>query len=186
METTSTLPAESRNSPASPTLPPKVLSGSPDESEAPVAKKNHTTKKRRIKKRASKQTAKRGRKRGGRPKGSAGGVNKSQAIRDYLAAHPRAKPQAVATALVEQGVDVTPAFVSAVKHAAKKGRTGKRGRKTASTPSPIQATPRGRAAASKDGALTVDRLLEAKRFAESVGGVAAARKALEALAQVLR
>ena len=43
------------------------------------------------------------------------GPNKSQAIRDYYAANPEAKPKQVVEALAAQGVDVSAAFVSTIK-----------------------------------------------------------------------
>jgi hypothetical protein len=42
-------------------------------------------------------------------------VNKSAAIRDYLAKDPNGRPQGIARALGDQGIDVTAAFVSQVK-----------------------------------------------------------------------
>lgn len=116
--------------------------------------------------------AKKRTKRAGRPKGSSG-VNKSQAIRDYMAAHARAKPKAVAAALVGQGVQVTPMFVSAIKSASKK-----RGRRKARAASPGPGRPRGGAATTS---LSIDHLVAAKKFVDQVGGVARARAAIEAL-----
>jgi hypothetical protein len=48
-------------------------------------------------------------------------VNKTQAIRQYLAEHPDASPRAVAKALVAQGFETSPAFVSAVQAKLKSG-----------------------------------------------------------------
>jgi len=45
--------------------------------------------------------------------------SKAQAVRDYIAAHPRAKVKGVAEALTKQGVAVTPSYVSNVKSRAK-------------------------------------------------------------------
>jgi len=125
--------------------------------------------KKKRKKRASKKKAT---KRTGRPKGGSG-VNKSQAIRDYMAAHPRAKPKAVAAALVEQGVQVTPMFVSAVKTNAKKqGRQKVRG---------AARRPGLQSVGGATTSLSIDHLVAAKRFVDSVGGVARARAAMEAV-----
>ena len=53
-------------------------------------------------------------------------INKSQAIRDYVAANPSAKPKEVAAALTEQhGVSFTPQAVSMTKSNAKK-KAGKK------------------------------------------------------------
>ena len=42
-------------------------------------------------------------------------VNKSAAIRDYLAASPEAKPKEIVAALAEKGITVSPNMVSIVK-----------------------------------------------------------------------
>ena len=60
------------------------------------------------------------------------GVNKSQLIRDYMAANPDASPKAVAEAMSAQGVVVSAQFVSTTKSNAKKAagkKPGKRGPK---------------------------------------------------------
>ena len=48
------------------------------------------------------------------------GVNKAQAVRDYLRDHPRAKPKAIAEALAKQGTRVTDKYASMVKCSRKK------------------------------------------------------------------
>lgn len=42
------------------------------------------------------------------------GENRSQAIRDYVAANPNAKPSEIVTGLKAQGITVTPSLVSSV------------------------------------------------------------------------
>jgi len=103
-------------------------------------------------------------------KRSKSNVNKSQAIRDYVSSNPGAKPKEIAVALAAQGVDVTPAFVSTLKSNAKRnaGKVGRRGRP--------------RAAAGDFG---IESLVQAKKLADKMGGVAQARQALNALAKIL-
>jgi hypothetical protein len=61
------------------------------------------------------------------------GVNKSQAVRDYLRDHPRAKPKAIAEALAKEGTQITEHYISKIKSTCRKrGRpvgsvTAKRG-----------------------------------------------------------
>ena len=101
-------------------------------------------------------------------------VNKSQAIRDYITANPKAKPKDVVTALSEQGVTVTPAFVSTLRSNDKrKGRKGpgRRGRPAGSTKS-----------ASSVG---IDSLVQAKKLIDKMGGINQARQALDALSKIL-
>ena len=51
-------------------------------------------------------------------------VNKSQAVRDFMAANPAAAPKEVSETLTKQGVAVSPNYVSTVKGQmnAKKGK----------------------------------------------------------------
>ena len=96
--------------------------------------------------------------------------NKSAAIRDYKTANPTASPKEIAEALSKSGMEVSAQFVSTVLSNAKKkgGKVGKRGRK-----------PR---------ALPVDnlqQLIQVKKFVDQMGGMAAAKSAVDALAQIL-
>ena len=98
------------------------------------------------------------------------GPNKSEAIRNYKSENPEAGPKAIAAALADDGIDVTPAFVSTVlsNDKRKSGRIGVRGR--------------GRRAGSVD---SLDSLIQAKKLAEQMGGIAQARAALDALERIL-
>lgn len=100
------------------------------------------------------------------------GVNKSKAIREYKEKHGDAGPKAVAEGLAAEGIKVTPQFVSTVLSNAKR-KSGKKRR----------GRPRGRrAGAATNGSLT--QLLQAKKLAEQMGGINAARQALDVLARL--
>jgi hypothetical protein len=102
-----------------------------------------------------------------------GEVNKSKAIRDYVAANPKDGPKAVAVALGEQGIDVSAAFVSTVKSTAKRRKKGRRvGR------------PRATKTAKAGATFTVSELLQAKKLSEEVGGIEKAKAAIDALAKL--
>jgi hypothetical protein len=105
------------------------------------------------------------------------GLNKSSAIRDYKKANPTASPKQIAEALTKTGLAVSPQFVSTVLSNAKKkgGKIGRRGRK----PGPKPAMP----AAATNGDL--QHLIQAKKLVDQLGGVEAARGAINALAQLL-
>ncbi len=107
-------------------------------------------------------------------KRSKNGTNKSQAIRDFKAANPSASPKEVAEALSKSGITTTPQFISTVLSNARKkgGKVGKRGRK-----------PGRPAAAGKSGEL--QQLIQAKKLVDQLGGIDAARAAMNALAQLL-
>lgn len=119
-----------------------------------------------------------------------GGPNKSEAIRDYYAANPTAKPKDVAEALSKQGVTVTPAFVSTIRSTSKKKKVGKRGRPAATKAgrkSARKSARRGgrpattRRAVSASDEVSIDALLKVKRIVDEMGGVEDARNALSAL-----
>jgi hypothetical protein len=85
--------------------------------------------------------------------------NKSQLIRDYKAKHPDARPVEIVKALKAHKVSAP--LVSGVLQRASGGKKGKRGRKTTG--------------------LTLDSLLGAKKLVEQLGGIEAAKKALNVL-----
>src|SRR6187399_406571 len=90
-----------------------------------------------------------------------GEINKSEEIRTYLSTHKRAKAATVVTALAEKGITVAPAQVYAIKgkSRSKRGAT-KTTRGTAKTSS-----------GSRNGNVSIERLLAAKKLADAFGGV---------------
>jgi len=116
------------------------------------------------------------------------GPNKSQAIRDYYAANPEAKPKQVVEALAAQGVDVSAAFVSTIKSTsltkgtrkagAKRGpRAAKAGTESVSRPSARSAAPARRS----EGTVSIESLIKAKGLVNELGGLDNAISTLEAL-----
>lgn len=103
-------------------------------------------------------------------KKAASEVNKSELIRNYKQEHPEAGPSAIVEALGQQGVKVTPAFVSTVLSNAKRKARRRGGRRPQA------------ARVAGDGVAT---LVQAKQFAEKLGGIDKARAALDALAKIL-
>jgi predicted phosphoribosyltransferase len=95
---------------------------------------------------------------------------KSTAIRAYLETHPGAGPKEIVTALAENGVKVTSALVSNVK--ARLAKTG------------VSTKKRGRPARVNVEMIAVTSLVEAKKFASSLGSIAAARQALDTLSRI--
>ncbi|MEL6105801.1 MAG: hypothetical protein AAFU85_07190 [Planctomycetota bacterium] len=106
------------------------------------------------------------------------GVNKSQAIRDYMDANPSAKPRDVVKAMASKGIKVSAQFVSTVKSTSKKtgGTAKRRGRPAGST-----AKSGRKAAASASGTVSVDALLKMKRVVEDFGSIEEAKSALRTL-----
>ena len=94
-------------------------------------------------------------------------MNKSQAIREALAAHPDKSPSEIAAVLKAKGLKVNAQYVSTIKSnskgKAKKSRRSKAGRATANGAAPI---------------------LAAIRFINDAGGIEQAKQALETVEQV--
>lgn len=99
------------------------------------------------------------------------GANKSKAVREHHLAHPGDGPTAIAEKLAAQGITVKPAFVSTVLSNA---------RRKAGDTKPSRSEP----AAATD-TVSLDSLLKAKKLIELVGGVGAAKAALEAYGQLV-
>jgi hypothetical protein len=113
-------------------------------------------------------------------KAKSGGPNKSLLIREYKAANPTATPKEIAEALSKTGTAVSAQFVSTVLSNARKkgGKVGRRGRKPGRKPGMAASTGGG-------GGASIENLLKAKKFADSLGGVDQARAAINAIAQLL-
>ena len=110
------------------------------------------------------------------------GVNKSQAIRDYMNANPKAKPRDVVTAMNAKGIKVSAQFVSTVKSTSKKsgGATKRRGRPAGSTATKKAASSTG------SGTVSVDALLKMKRVVEEFGSIDEAKSALQTLEKLAK
>lgn len=93
---------------------------------------------------------------------------KSAAIREFLAANPGAMPREVVAALKDKGIRVSSPMVSVLK-GKMKGGSGLRGAR------------RG----WRVGILGIEALVEAKKLADRLGGVAKAQEALAALAKLV-
>jgi hypothetical protein len=97
-------------------------------------------------------------------------VNKTQAILDYLSTARRAKPATVVAALAEKGVVVTPQYVSTIR-SNKRRKKGKRSKN-------------GAAVKPASDKVSLGTLVQAKRLADQLGGVAKAKEALDALSKL--
>ncbi len=93
-------------------------------------------------------------------------VNKTQAVKEYLKANPKAKNQAVVEALAKKGVAISANYVGNIK--ATHNRRGRAARKVVAK-----------------GGVGIPEVKAALAFLKVTGGVAAAHKAL-AVAQEIR
>ncbi len=118
-------------------------------------------------------------------KKKAQGVNRSQAVRDYLADYPDAKPSVIIPDLAARGIDVTANLIHQVKR-----RMNESGGQPAAS-APVKKR-RGRKPAAKASAprsstsnrLTAENLVEAKKLVDELGGIDQARKALKYLEEL--
>lgn len=107
-----------------------------------------------------------------RGKGS-GGLNRSEEVRKYLLAHPDAGPKEVVAVMAQQGITITSALVSNVKYGS--GRSKKAANRARAAAAPP---------ADEGSDIPLELLIEAKKFADRMGGIAQARAALDALASL--
>ncbi len=114
----------------------------------------------------------------GRP--AAGGVNMSDAIRDFIAANPSATRPEIRDTLQAQGVAVSNSLVNAVFMKVKKGggKSAKRG------PGRPKAAARAAAPAASGGNMSAAELINAKQLVDQLGGIDKVRDALALLEQL--
>ena len=69
-------------------------------------------------------------------------VNKTQAVKNYLKAHPKAVSSEIAAALTKQGIKITPNYVANIKTTINKTRTAKKAaKKQAIAPAAVDKKP---------------------------------------------
>jgi hypothetical protein len=123
-------------------------------------------------------------------------VNKTQAVRDYLKAHPKAMSGEIAAALTKQGIKIKPSHVANIKTQIKKARIGKRAAKKqtaveAAAPAAVETAAKAPTTVTlehvKAVALTVKtlggstRLFELLALIKDVGGLKKFKDLLEAI-----
>ena len=96
---------------------------------------------------------------------------KSEAVRNYIAAHPDAKPKEIYEALTKKGVKLSLALVNAIKYSSKSGSRKKTAR-------------RKKASKKSSGSISLTELIAAKELVESMGGTERVREALSVLDQL--
>jgi len=113
-------------------------------------------------------------------------VNKSQEIRDeartILESGGQPRPSAIVRSLAARGIEVAPAMVSAVL---KRSGVRSRPRRAAARPAAPARAPAARQQAEVSEAFTLEQLIAAKQFVESVGSPQRAMALLGALERLL-
>ncbi|NQV25645.1 MAG: hypothetical protein HQ518_14905 [Rhodopirellula sp.] len=114
----------------------------------------------------------------GRP--VAGGVNMSDAIRDFMTANPSATRPEIRDTLQAQGVPVSNSLVNAVFMKVKSG-SGKSAKRSPGRP---KAVARAAAPTSSGGNMSAAELINAKQLVDQLGGIDKVRDALALLEQL--
>ena len=102
--------------------------------------------------------------------------SKSAAIREYISANPSAGPTEIYDALAKQGIKVSKGLVSVVKYS--KPKSGKLRNRPAKTQT---ASTKGVSEPLSSGSMSASDLIAAKKLADSIGGIAKTREALDLL-----
>ncbi len=97
-------------------------------------------------------------------------VNKSQAVRDYHAAHPNATNAEVRASMAKKGIDITPNYVSVIKGQTKRAKASKK----AKAPKKAQVK----------GGIGVSELKAAMALVKAVGSVDGAAQALAIVKEI--
>jgi ParB-like chromosome segregation protein Spo0J len=106
-------------------------------------------------------------------------TTKKQAIKAALKANPKKSNIEIAEILLAEGWDAKPTYISVVKSNMNKGKRKKKAAAVAATPAADSAP-----ALPKD-AVSLALLQKAKKLVKDLGGVKAAKQAIDALAQLL-
>jgi hypothetical protein len=94
-------------------------------------------------------------------------VNKSQTVKDYVKAHPKAKAGEIAAALNKKGVDISVSYVANIKTKLNKVRKAKKAPQKAEvveSVEPVVEKP------VKTGTLTVDQVKKVSLLMKTLGG----------------
>jgi hypothetical protein len=105
------------------------------------------------------------------------GVNKSEAVRAFLGANPKAKAKEAIAALAGKGIKVTSSLVYAVKGSMKE-RANRKARVVRAAKAPV---PNNNGPASKTDAITMIR--DVKSLAAKAGGYEKLKDLVDALAE---
>jgi len=106
-------------------------------------------------------------------------VTGSDSIRQFIAKNPTAGPKDIQAGLKAEGVKVSKHLISAVKYSKAKKKSGKMARRMAR-----RATVHVAARKTHSSSITVEQLIEVKRFTDSLGSADQVRQALDMLEQL--
>jgi hypothetical protein len=103
-------------------------------------------------------------------------VNARELIRHFMARHPAAGPTAIEAGLMAEGIKVTWGLINDVKHRLGKEPGKKRKKRNAVQQVAARVTP--------SSPVSIEQLIEVKRFVNALGGADQVRRALDMLEQL--
>jgi hypothetical protein len=110
-------------------------------------------------------------------------VNKTQAVREYLKAHPGAMSGEIAAALNKQGIKITPGHVSNIKSKDNKARSAKKAAKKQAAAE--AAAPAAVEKPTKAGdTITLEQIKKAAHTIKSMGGYQRVIEVLEVIREL--
>jgi hypothetical protein len=112
-------------------------------------------------------------------------INKSQAVRDYVKANPRAMTTEITAALNDQGIKITRNYVANIKTKINKEREGRKSRaaKPAVVPANVIA-PEPEKVAKGNGTVSLDHVRAAARMVSALGGQVRVNELLDLIKDV--
>ena len=110
-------------------------------------------------------------------------VNKSQAVRDYLSAHPDAMPKDVRAALAKEGIEVSRVLVSTVKNKLNKPSTTKKAAKKMPV-AEVAAPAVVEKPTTNGGTITLDQVKKVAHTIKTLGGFQRVTEVLEVIKEL--
>lgn len=98
-------------------------------------------------------------------------VNKSQAVRDYLRANPKAGPKEIVAALRKKGIKITPGYVAGIKSKGGKRRMAKKARATVENQAAVAEAVTAPVEKKNGDTVTLDQIRAVNEMVKTVGGV---------------
>ena len=108
-------------------------------------------------------------------------VNKTQAVRDYLKAHPKAMSGEIAAALKKQGIKITPSHVANIKTKINKARTAK---KAAKQQAAVEAAAPAAVEKKTGATVTLEQIRAVAQTVKALGGFARLNELLGLIKEV--
>ena len=112
------------------------------------------------------------------------GINKSQAVRDYLKANPGVGNTEVAKSLTKSGIKVSPNYVATIKGKMKARRAAKKSEAAKAATTEMAVAEANEKPTKAGDAVTIQQIKAVGQMVKSVGGFGRFREMLDVIRQV--